>query len=171
MGNDPLQAKLAEVEAEIRSLEIEWLVALRSDGTKAHRKSGSHDNVQLSQADVARIRGCVVTHNHPGGKSFSEEDIALACGAELLEIRAVTQWWTFRMRPPPGGWNGDTWTKTLEPMFAYAYMTTKDEIERQVGRGGMEDLDPDWEFWSELWKQVAGQSGLEYDEEPFHEPQ
>jgi hypothetical protein len=164
-----LDARLAEVESEIRSLDIEWLIALRVDGTEAIRKSGSRNEVPLVQADVTAMTGCVVTHNHPDGKSFSEKDIALACGASVLEIRVVTPTWTFRMRPPPGGWSLITWLETIEPVFDYTYWDIKAEMERAIKGGGMQDLDHDWEFWSELWQQVAAKCSLQYDEEPVHE--
>ena len=80
------------------------------------RSHESGDEVNFLDTDYEKMKGNVVTHNHPlyephvedygdlyKGTSFSEADIQVAAYGEVDEIRAVTSGWNHSMKPK-GKW-------------------------------------------------------------------
>jgi len=72
--------------------------AVADDGTIVLDKTGRASNVDFDQAEVRKLRGTTLTHNHPEASrnaeylhstSFSPDDIRMYYSAELREIRAV----------------------------------------------------------------------------------
>ena len=53
---------------------------------------------------LARLGGCILTHNHPSGCSFTCSDLREAAFFSLAEIRVVTQTVVYSMKPGPHGW-------------------------------------------------------------------
>lgn len=80
---------LAKTESNIRYSDVEHFVALDKDGNEVLRGEGGEYSVELSRADERAIRGTSVTHNHPGGTTFSPEDIETMVDLELRSLRAV----------------------------------------------------------------------------------
>lgn len=100
-----LNLTLERIERQIRNLPVEHVYVLDADyNVVFNRTDGRYDRVTLSFAEVAAMRGGILTHNHPGGRSFSPEDVELAHGAELLEVRVVTARRRYSLKPPAGGW-------------------------------------------------------------------
>lgn len=60
-----------------------------ADGKVLLSKKGEADYISFTEEEVANFKGATLTHNHPAGASFSEEDMALLLNTELAEIRAV----------------------------------------------------------------------------------
>jgi hypothetical protein len=91
------------------------------------------DSVDIEPSELRRLRGCVLTHNHPGaaiggppalrGLSFSEADVQTAATAQVAELRAITVGWRYTLRPPAGGWSRDWWQRVLRPAHRSAYHT------------------------------------------------
>jgi len=51
-----------------------------------------------------RIRGSILTHNHPSGCSFTKRDLKEASFFSLKEIRVVGRTGLYSMMPGAGGW-------------------------------------------------------------------
>ncbi len=100
---------LAEAEDAIRDLESEHSVVFGSDGQQLHRQRGTGASCPVTDEAKQRMladENAVFTHNHPGGLNLSVEDIHVAVGLELKEMRAVGPGGTvFSLSRPPGGWN------------------------------------------------------------------
>jgi hypothetical protein len=49
-----------------------------------HATNEEDSQVGFTQAELAQLSGAVLTHNHPGGRSFSKEDVWRDCfGSEV----------------------------------------------------------------------------------------
>lgn len=84
------------------------------------------------------MKDAILTHNHPGGwrysendimhigNSFSVEDIMLAVSQDISEIRAVTPLYTFSMKRPEKGWGID-WQEVKKE-----YTNAKNSIDRYM---------------------------------------
>ena len=83
-----LESELERVEREIRSYAVEHAFAFSADGELLfHRTDETVSQVRFSHAELALLAGAVLTHNHPGGRSFSEADVRFAMRVGLAEMR------------------------------------------------------------------------------------
>ena len=105
-----LEKNLRLWEGAIRNRDNEAVVAFDKDGNIAYLNQGDESS---SEVDYTKIKDKVVTHNHPKesdeglyriGKSFSSDDIQVAVGANVKEMRVVTPTYTFSLKRPKGGW-------------------------------------------------------------------
>lgn len=81
---------LQEVEDKIRDQDFES-AALFKKGKQIFFKDGERASVSFSNAEVAQMKDGVLTHNHPGSRSFSPEDINMFFKARMEEIRAISR--------------------------------------------------------------------------------
>ncbi|WAI01712.1 MPN domain-containing protein [Methanogenium organophilum] len=51
-----------------------------------------------------QIQGCILTHNHPSGRSFTKRDLEEASFFALAEIRVVGRFGIYSMKPGGVGW-------------------------------------------------------------------
>ncbi|MDR1329877.1 MAG: hypothetical protein LBK23_09790 [Oscillospiraceae bacterium] len=89
--NESLQA----IEKAKRGLDYEVGTLLSSDGTVLREYGGTDHQVDTPVADSALFKGNVFTHNHPGGRTFTLEDIHSFIGSEAKEVRVSTPQGTF----------------------------------------------------------------------------
>lgn len=78
----------------------ETAVVYDKDGKFLFQKRGDEKEVSFSIFEFFRLRGNVVTHNHPSGGSFSARDIFLLQNGGLAELRAIVEGGVFFARPP-----------------------------------------------------------------------
>lgn len=108
---------VVKVEDEIRmNKAFETSIAFDKDGNIILDKRGESRSVSFTKEECEKMKDAVMTHNHPSGwsypdhsimrigNSFSKEDIWMAVGNDLAEIRAVTPNFTFSLRRPDTGW-------------------------------------------------------------------
>ena len=116
-SNYELTKAVSDVESNIRQNKShETGVLFNKDGNIVIDKRGGSRSVQFTKDECLLMNDGIFTHNHPGawgysendimriGNSFSIQDIALAVGNNLAEMRAVTPNYTFSMKRPDGGW-------------------------------------------------------------------
>src|SRR4051812_20180747 len=88
-----LDARLNEKEAILAALTThEEAYVFCPDGSLLYHKRatpGQELVVTFEPSEVVRMRGCVLTHNHPNGSAFSDPDLRFAYGNGLAEIRVV----------------------------------------------------------------------------------
>lgn len=85
-----------------RSREI--TVVYDKNGKFLFQKAGSEKEVRFTRLEAMRLKGTVVSHNHPSGGSFSIADIYFLKVSEASEIRVVVSDGVYYMRPP-GKWS------------------------------------------------------------------
>lgn len=79
---------LEPYETRIRQQDFES-AAVSKNGKFLYFKDGEKSRVVFTDEEVALMEGATGTHNHPGSRSFSREDIALFFHAKLERLRAV----------------------------------------------------------------------------------
>lgn len=166
---------LAEVikikEDELRLIkDHEVAVVYDTGGNIIVEEHGGSSSVDLSM-HLDRIRnvgGSTLLHNHPlgwhyppsdpryAGGSFSPEDIATACYAELVEIRAIGPVFAYTMRPGDGlNWSGDYWGNAVAPSLekhkAIIIRSTLQAVAAGVTSREIAEAD----FWHQVWLRVA----------------
>lgn len=87
---DPESEKtLNFIEDKIRNQNFES-AALFKDDKLIFFKDGEKSHVEFDDEEVSKMKGAVLTHNHPSGSSFSTADIMITWKQQIKEIRAVT---------------------------------------------------------------------------------
>jgi hypothetical protein len=162
-GRD-VRAILREQEQRIRGLEHEEAVALDGSGRELLRKQAEGRSIAFTDTQVEQMRGAAIfTHNHPGGRSFSPDDVAFACALELGELRVVTPEWTHVLRPGPTGWTAEYWHDRLDDAFERGQLAVNHELRQAIERGRLSVEEANADFLHRVWEWVADREGLEYD--------
>lgn len=144
ISNDQLNKIVYNLEANIRNNETETgIIVDPRTGSILQSKGGGASEVQFGMVDTIRMKGAILTHNHPvqniekllpkskgknKGTSFSPADIALACSAELSEIRAVSEVYKHSLKPPTGGWNSDFYRNKVKPSYEKNEKLTRKKV-------------------------------------------
>jgi len=94
------------VELEIWHRPHEVLVAITLSGVELFRQPGAWDHVDLTEAQrqLLRDNDVIVTHNHPLERSFSTQDLNMACVYDIDVLRAISPGHIYVLTPPGGGW-------------------------------------------------------------------
>lgn len=118
----PEQAKaLSGRELELaRRKETEKAYGVAQDGAVVVNREGAEDRIIFSDDELALLENCVLTHNHPSGRSFSLADIQLAAQYRLTEIRAVTRRYVHRAQPDEKTGVWPSWETGIYPSIADA---------------------------------------------------
>lgn len=66
------------------------MAILTVDGKETLRLKGKKDHVTWTEAQLAKVEGAVLTHNHPSGASLSSSDYNIAALGRLHSVVAVT---------------------------------------------------------------------------------
>lgn len=81
---------IKSIEDRIKNDKVETAAVVDEGGNVVIDKSdGSKDSVQFSGEETAKMVDSTLTHNHPGGHTFSTDDLVTACKYGLKTIRAV----------------------------------------------------------------------------------
>lgn len=117
----------SELLADERALSrrrTETAVVYDSQGAYLFQKRGTKNEVLFSISELLKLKGNVVTHNHPSGSSFSAQDIFLLKWGKLAELRVITETGVFYIRPPK------QWSKEINSLGRI--QEVKREIQKKV---------------------------------------
>lgn len=70
------------------------------EGRPLFKVRGDSGSVTFTSCEIKKMRGGVLTHNHPSESCFSPEDINMLRQGELLEMRAVVSRGVYRLQKP-----------------------------------------------------------------------
>lgn len=85
-------------EKKIYKDKVETAVLIDSKGnTIFTESSGATNVVQFTTEQLAKMKGANLTHNHPGGSTFSPEDVAVLTAHGLNSIRATGKERTYQL--------------------------------------------------------------------------
>ena len=158
---------LSDVESATREADVEYLSAFDTDMNKiAELTDNSTNSVSLPVQFYDYYRknnGSVMTHNHPGSRSFSEADFDVAIAYNVNEMRVSSRKYTYILKPGDDGW----------PSFAdlsKSYKEIEDrvysEYEALVRSGKMKNGDDvDIAARHDVNQAVANEFGLIYTRE------
>ena len=89
---------VTKAERKIANNKMETAIVWDSKGNQILRKRGGRDYVNFTYAEAEKMKGAVLTHNHPSGSSFSPADITLFAQDQLAEVRATGSEYTYYLR-------------------------------------------------------------------------
>lgn len=92
--------ELVKHEKSLSRRQKEMTIVYDKNGRFLFQKSGSEKEVRFTRLEALRLKGSVVSHNHPSGGSFSEADIYFLKLSEASEIRVIVSDGVYYMRPP-----------------------------------------------------------------------
>lgn len=90
---------IEQFELSVRSEPLEYLCVVDPrTGKETIRRGGTHpDMVEVSDIPEDQLRGMIISHNHPSGRSFSEPDIHLAIHIGGASMRVTGLRYRYRM--------------------------------------------------------------------------
>lgn len=127
-GSRGLSRSLAVRESAIRGNDFETLYALDANGNELFKKIGDSHGVYYG-LDGYKTKDAIVTHNHPGGSSFSWQDVQGMVYYNQKEMRATGKEFTFSIKRPEKGW-GVSW-KTAQGAFKRANANARKAFQQQ----------------------------------------
>jgi hypothetical protein len=183
-----LRKWIQNAENEVAGKPVECAIAYDSSGNEVLRKSGTENEITLTESEQRSLRAAVVVHNHPPGRlsngaivrnippSIKDDlDVLLTCGAS--EIRVVTEDYRYTLRATPDSRYPDAsarlqvvrqqWTR----LYNQARKRRYDALAKQYGDPLPLPLAVD--FWEKIgedahatWVAVAPKYRLAYRREP-----
>lgn len=119
-------------EAQIVNTAKEEAIVYDAAGAILFRQPGAEDlrKVTFAPEDQHRLRDTIVTHNHPGGASFSPSDLVFAMGQDVAELRIIAPSYEgkaklFRLIRPERGWSLPIDGDTIKRLAAEARVKSK----------------------------------------------
>ncbi|WP_202412764.1 hypothetical protein [Duganella lactea] len=157
----PARQQAVAIEEKIRHDKLETAALIDTDGRVLAQAQGRPDQVSVPIEALASARGALFTHNHPGGTSFSVEDILNAADFGFSEIRVVTALQRFSMMP------GKAWPDPVEIEKAYNAVLghAKLDAHNRVTAGELQAKFKGAETMHIVWERLAKQLGMKYTRE------
>ena len=172
-SNYELTKAVFDVESNIRQNKShETGVLFNKDGNIVIDKRGGSRSVQFTKDECLLMNDGIFTHNHPGawgysendimriGNSFSIQDIALAVGNNLAEMRAVTPNYTFSMKRPDGGWGISV--EELMKLYNDENRNLRLEFTRRINKDTLTISQASATHFHILWKRLSKKLGFDY---------
>ena len=172
-SNYELTKAVSDVESNIRQNKShETGVLFNKDGNIVIDKRGGSRSVQFTKDECLLMNDGIFTHNHPGawgysendimriGNSFSIQDIALAVGNNLAEMRAVTPNYTFSMKRPDGGW--EISVEELMKLYNDENRNLRLEFTRRINKDTLTISQASATHFHILWKRLSKKLGFDY---------
>lgn len=170
------EATLKAEEDKIRKLDYERAIGVDMDGKVIFNRGGDKSHVALTWDDVAKLKGNIITHNHPThkefpegdprriGNTFSEDDVRLFCLAKVKEGRAVTDGkYDYSMKPPKDKeWNAWFHATRVNPSFKKHQQQVAVEYMTLINWNRMTLPQAEAKFQHEIWTRVAKDTGIQY---------
>lgn len=92
--------KLYQQERILVGNKYEKAVLYDKEGNIIFQKKGDKSHVSFTKTEIKKMRGGVLTHNHPNNSPLSPADINMLRISKLSEIRACTQNGSYILRQP-----------------------------------------------------------------------
>lgn len=172
-SNYELTKAVSDVESNIRQNKShETGVLFNKDGNIVIDKRGGSRSVQFTKDECLLMNDGIFTHNHPGawgysendimriGNSFSIQDIALAVGNNLAEMRDVTPNYTFSMKRPDGGWGISV--EELMKLYNDENRNLRLEFTRRINKDTLTISQASATHFHILWKRLSKKLGFDY---------
>lgn len=150
-------------ESEIWLQPYEEMNVFTTSGDLIFRKAGTRNEVTFTLNQAEKMRGGILTHNHPNGTSLSPTDVELASDLGMAEIRAVAgPFRVYSMRPPPGGWSEEYTTNVLRPAWNRHNEQIKARVQAGIDNGSIGVMRAEDAHWHTVWLNVSKELGLDY---------
>jgi len=149
---------VSDYENTIRDQTFESCGVFGVDGKHLLHKDGERAYITFTPEEASNFKGAIFTHNHPNGRSFSKEDVSIACRTGMKELRAITpqsKGKTYILRMKDGtNMSPDIWDK-IEPSFNKNNKEIHDEFSNKIRSGDMTIDEANAKHYDEMWSRVA----------------
>lgn len=157
-----LQAELDRVERQLRNLAHEAAYAFTIGGDLLFTATSNvATRVDFSDEQIEMMNGAVLTHNHPGGLSLSEQDVRLAMHAGLRQVRAVTHTHRYWINRPEAGWTPEN-RHRLAIAIAVERAVIRSELIRSVQQGRLTTEEANAQLHHLLWTKLSARGIVAY---------
>lgn len=151
-------------EKIIQSLKREKAVLYDNRGQRIFQKNGQKHYISFTEKEIGNMKGGVLTHNHPGGATFSPADINMLRISGLAEIRAVGRDGVYVLKQPKS-WNTRIASfADLEKQYDKIAAELKDRME-QWALDNLDKIDAtDYQirYQDEIIKELSKRFNLDY---------
>jgi hypothetical protein len=157
----PAHGRVRELERTIANSPVEKFFVVSKDGKIINQGSGSGGRVSFRTSDIGRYRGSISTHNHPGGRSFSAEDVIAGSMLDQAEIRVITpKKRIYRIQPKSGKWPTP---EAIRAAFQAEDAKVTSRLLRDVEKGKITIEEANLEHHHRVWERIAPGLGLVYE--------
>lgn len=154
--------ELLKSEKTLGKRSKETMEVYGQDGEYKFSKRGDASSVGVSVLDIPKLRGAVVTHNHPSGGSFSFTDLKFLKRMPVSEIRVSTTEGSYYIRKPKE-WSRDIGsTAKMEKAYDEIRNSLKSKYRKLYNDGKISKIDRHRLFMDEVNKTFAERYGFEY---------
>lgn len=164
---DDARKELLKSEKSLRNRQNEVLEVYDSKGNYIMTKRGGAKSVRLRITDYLKLKGAVVTHNHPSGGSFSADDIKFLKNTLISELRVSTQDCVYYIRKPEKWPEEINSSEKIEKAFIEIRKQLKPKYQKLYNKGAINKAQRHQMFSSEVNLEFAKRYGLEYGRETY----
>lgn len=122
-------------EASIAGHKSEYGILYDSTGNRIFKKHGGSHEILYEPEEVLLMKDGVLTHNHPGGATFSIDDIDMFRSVGLYEMRAVGRDGVYVIRKPQKWPEEINSLQKLEKEYSNIQATLQEEMYDEVRSG------------------------------------
>jgi len=141
-------------ESVIANLDHEKCFVFDKAGKVVFEKTGKENRIEFSNEEMDKLQGTeIFTHNHPGGGSFSPEDIQFTWLRQIKEIRAVCTDYEYSAKITKE-WKAGVWNAFVDRM-SLIYGQVKVGFWREIDEGSITADQARIEHWHKVWSKMA----------------
>ncbi len=149
------------VESEIAGRKHEIAVCFGEDGKAIFAQLGDEDSIKFTKAQRKRMKGKVITHNHPLGTPPSPEDLYVLKNNKAKEFRTCSKYGTYVLK----------YTKEVEKlpdfdsidlMYGLLLTSKRDKYRKQVA-DGVSAEDALVRLGEEIWEEIYRKYGVKLE--------
>ena len=161
------KSELLKSEKSLGSRSKETMEVYGPGGEYRFSKRGDTNSVSISVLDIPKLRGAVVTHNHPSGGSFSFTDLKFLKRMSVSEIRVSTSNGSYYIRKPKEWPSGISSTAKMEKTYNEIRNSLKSKYRKLYNDGKISKADRHRLFSDEVNRIFAERYGFEYGFETY----
>ena len=150
--------------AKIRSDAKENIYVFK-DGKQVLRFRGEVNYVSIPAKLVYmnRMKDSIIVHNHPGGSSFSEDDVAAIIAVDALKIILVTEKYIYSVTRPKSGWAFTLDNPVVKNHLEECRAMAENELDKMVANNEMKLYEFETEIFHYIWSVFFRMNGIRYE--------
>lgn len=148
-------------ENEIKNSDIEKVGVFDSSGKQIMTIIGDKESVEFTAEQAGNLKGNTLTHNHPGGGTFSLPDIKSLSKYQMKEIRAVDQDYIYIAKSMPGIKD----EMQISNAFNTKYQEKREALWDKLDAGEITMAQvPEWknQTANAIWAEISNEIGIDY---------
>lgn len=159
--------ELLKSEKSLGRRDKETMEVYGPNGEYRFSKRGNANSVGASVLDIPKLRGAVVTHNHPSGGSFSFTDLKFLRRMPVSELRVSTSNGSYYIRKPEEWPREISSTAKMEKAYNEIRNSLKSKYRKLYNDGKISKVDRHRLFSDEVNRIFAERYGFEYGFETY----